>query len=384
MKRAILAILISFREVFSRPSYIVLSIGIFITVLLFAIWLPNFRFLSHTATSDTFTISQKVGIISSTLGGLQTNFSLLSIFLTVLVAFLFAINTSFLVFYVLRAARLSKEAGIGTSGFILGMIGIGCATCGSVILSAFFGIGATAAFVGILPLKGQEFAILSILLFSVSIYLLAEKIKDPVLCKIKPIPASSLFGRIPSWTKVVALIILAFFVGSLIANQLIAGGELPKTALAAKFEKLSQSGNSSCSGDFKDSIATMADNARLQGSCCSPMNLHRYSEQVEGLKKYKNIKEIPPDPYDIEASLAKKLLSHYDDKLTSEQQKAYDYAMKNSDEKGPCCCKCWRWYVYGGLAKFLIQNYNFTGEQITEVWNLSDGCGGEGDHVNHK
>jgi len=25
----------------------------------------------------------------------------------------------------------------------------------------------------------------------------------------------------------------------------------------------------------------------------------------------------------------------------------------------------------------------FGGEQITEIWNLSDGCGGPGDHVNH-
>lgn len=383
MKQNILAIFIAMSEVFSRPSYIFLSIFIFIAVLVFAIWLPNISFLAHTVTSDSFTISQKVGIISSTLGGLQTNFTTLSRSLTILVAFLFAINISFLIFYLLRAVKFNRSAGLGLSGFALGMIGIGCVTCGSVILTAFFGVGATAIFIGTLPLKGQEFGIISIILLSLSIYLLAKKIKDPIFCRIKPIAVSSFFGRIPSWIKIGALIILAFFIGSLIANQLIAGGELPKTALAAKFEKLSQSGNSSCSGDFKDSIASMPDNSRLQGSCCSPMNLHRYTEQVEGLKKYKNIKEIPPDPYDISAGLAKKMLDYYDDKLTPDQQKAYDYAMQNSDEKGPCCCKCWRWYVYGGLAKYLIQNYKFSGEQITEVWNLSDGCGGEGDHVNH-
>jgi len=154
--------------------------------------------------------------------------------------------------------------------------------------------------------------------------------------------------------------------------------------LAAKFNYLSTHGNSSCSSNFQQSISSMPDNARLQGSCCSPMSYHRYSEQVEGLKKYKDIPEIPPDPYDIEAGLAKKLLSYYDLQLTPEEQKAYDYAMQNSKEKGPCCCKCWRWYVYGGLAKVLINNYGFTGQQITEVWNLSDGCGGEGDHVNHR
>lgn len=158
--------------------------------------------------------------------------------------------------------------------------------------------------------------------------------------------------------------------------------ELAKEALTAKFEELSQGGNSSCSASFANSIESMPDSARLQGSCCSPMSMHRYSEQIAGLKKYADIKEIPPDPYDIEAGLAKKLKGYYDVELTPEEQKAYDYAMQNSHEKGPCCCKCWRWYVYGGLAKLLIQNYDFTGEQIVDVWNLSDGCGGDSEH-NH-
>ena len=156
-----------------------------------------------------------------------------------------------------------------------------------------------------------------------------------------------------------------------------------KDPMYAKFQLLSKQGNSSCSGAFNDSISSMKTSDRLQGSCCSPMNWHRYKEQVEGLKKYKEVSVIPPDPYDIDAGLAQKLKSHYEDKLSSEQQKAYDFAMQNSDEKGPCCCKCWRWYVYGGLGKYLITEKGFTGEQITEVWNLSDGCGGEGDHVNH-
>lgn len=155
--------------------------------------------------------------------------------------------------------------------------------------------------------------------------------------------------------------------------------------LAAKFTDLSQNGNSSCSVTFKESVLAMSDDARLKGSCCSPMSIHRYNEQVEGIGKFKsvpgqNILEIPDDPYDIEAGLAKRLISYYDLELTLEEQRAYDHAMLNSSEKGPCCCKCWRWYVYGGLGKHLIKNQGFTGEQITEVWNFSDGCGGDSEH----
>lgn len=152
---------------------------------------------------------------------------------------------------------------------------------------------------------------------------------------------------------------------------------------AEKFELLSKNGNSACSGAFTQSIDGMSDDGKLQGSCCSPMDVHRYIEQVTGLQKFKDIPEIPSDPYDIDARLAKQMKAYYDVVLTEEQQRAYDYAMANSNEKGPCCCKCWRWYVYGGLGKLLIQKYGFTGEQVTEVWNLSDGCGGPGDHAGH-
>lgn len=161
-----------------------------------------------------------------------------------------------------------------------------------------------------------------------------------------------------------------------------------ETTLAAEFERLSKSGNSSCMGSFSDSIDEMSNSEHLQGSCCSPMDMHRYEEQVNGLKHFKsisgqNIIEIPDDPYNVDVDLAKRLKGYYNLELTPEAQVAYDYAVEHSMEKGPCCCKCWRWYVYGGLAKYLIIEHGFTGEQITQVWNLSDGCGGAEDHSGH-
>ena len=155
-----------------------------------------------------------------------------------------------------------------------------------------------------------------------------------------------------------------------------AKGPAAGASLDARFAYLSKDGNSNCSQSFMDSIAAMPAGARLQGSCCSPMVLQRYKKQIAGLKKFANVKEIPLDPYDIDAAQAKPMLAAYSIKLNGAQQAAYDYAMKHSAEKGPCCCKCWRWHAYGGLAKMLIRDRHFTGPQITQVWNLSDGCGG--------
>ena len=144
------------------------------------------------------------------------------------------------------------------------------------------------------------------------------------------------------------------------------------------FDFLSTHGNSNCTKDFLDTIATMPPGARLQGSCCSPMERTRYGEQIEGLKKYQAIADIPTNPYDIDAVLATKHLGSYEFALNPEEQKAYDYVMANSNEQGPCCCRCWRWKVYGGLGKLLIRDHGFDGKQVTEVWNLSSGCGGAG------
>jgi len=148
--------------------------------------------------------------------------------------------------------------------------------------------------------------------------------------------------------------------------------------LARRFQDLSRNGNSTCSAKFTESIATMPPMSRIKGSCCSPMEMKRYAEQVSGLTKYRAIAMIPPDPYDIPAATAQQMMPYYDRQLSAEEQRRYDHAMANSNEKGPCCCQCWRWKVYGGLAKYLIHEHGFTGEQVVDVWNLSDGCGGNG------
>jgi hypothetical protein len=150
--------------------------------------------------------------------------------------------------------------------------------------------------------------------------------------------------------------------------------------LMRRFDDLSQNGNSNCSRAFLDSIETMPVTARLKGSCCGPMDAHRYIEQIKALRKYADVSAVPTDPYDIPAGLAQKVLPYFDIALSAEEQLAYDYAMANSDEKGPCCCQCWRWHMYGGLAKLLISEQGFSGVQVTEVWNLSNGCGGGAEH----
>jgi hypothetical protein len=175
----------------------------------------------------------------------------------------------------------------------------------------------------------------------------------------------------------------ALSLGSLFPEHATAEGPDDGADLSTRFQFLSQHGNVECSAHFEKSIATMPPDGKLQGSCCAPMDEARYRQQIEGLRKYADIAEVPPDPYDISAPLAHRLMGYYDLALNKDEQSTYDYAMEHSDMQGPCCCKCWRWKVYGGLGKFLIRVHHYTGQQLVDLWNVGQGCGGPTDTKMH-
>jgi hypothetical protein len=105
---------------------------------------------------------------------------------------------------------------------------------------------------------------------------------------------------------------MALVYGGLLPNASHAEEAADATAWKSRFEYLSQHGNVQCSVQFERSIAMMPNDGKLQGSCCAPMDEARYRQQLDGLKKYSDIAEVPPDPYDIPASLAYELIGYYD------------------------------------------------------------------------
>ena len=125
-------------------------------------------------------------------------------------------------------------------------------------------------------------------------------------------------------------------------------------------------------------VTSYPDDMRLQGACCNPLDMAKYQHQVTGLQAFTNNPDIAPDPYDIAVPLAKRLFA-YDDTiaLTSSQQAVYDKAISMTDDKAPCCCQCWRWYMTRGLAKSLIAQHGMDAPTVAEIIDLANGCGGK-------
>jgi len=157
-----------------------------------------------------------------------------------------------------------------------------------------------------------------------------------------------------------------------------AAGNAPTTmpGTAATYRYLSAQHSNEC-GLTPQGVMQMAPGGRLQGSCCSSMDMASYEEQVRTLASFSTPPQIPPDPYDISIALARELLaSRSAIHLSASQQASYDQAMRLTPDQAPCCCHCWRWDMTEGLANYLIARLGWSPERVAAVVALVNGCGG--------
>ena len=172
-------------EVFAYTSYIVLASMLTLFAFVFSIWLPNIGLIIDIFTTSSAPLAAKLKVAVSLLGGIGTNFSFLSAGYTIAIAALFGINLAMVAYFLKRTrAGLSKQnLAVGVGGVASGALGIGCAACGSFILTTALSSFGAASALAILPLRGGEFGILSVVLLVLSLILISKKIAAPLICK---------------------------------------------------------------------------------------------------------------------------------------------------------------------------------------------------------
>ncbi len=186
MARYLKNIPVALGRVFALPSYIMLAGMLATTAFLLAVWLPNLGLILQIFSDSDAPLTSKLNIMFSLLGGINTNFSLLSATYTIAIAMLFGITAAMITYLVKRRrlAAAGQNIAIGSSAMASGALGIGCAACGSLIAGTMLPLlGATGA-LAMLPLNGEEFGILSVVLLFVSLALISKSIAEPVTCSL--------------------------------------------------------------------------------------------------------------------------------------------------------------------------------------------------------
>jgi len=187
MKKYITNIKAAWGEVFSRTSYILGASVLALFVFVFAVLLPNLPLLNKVVFSSSAPLGAKLKLTLSLLGGIQTNFSMLSATYTILIAVLVGINIAMIVYLFRKRSGAIGQSGAmaGIGGIASGALGVGCAACGSFLLSAVLASFGAASALALLPLKGGEFGIVSVGLLGLTLGIVSNKIAESLVCEPK-------------------------------------------------------------------------------------------------------------------------------------------------------------------------------------------------------
>lgn len=173
--------------VFTKPRYVLVAVLVALCVFVFAVWLPNISLIISVLTSDVGTITEKVAFVFSLLGSITTNFTAVSAVSTILIAISFGMNVALLMYYI-RKVRIGRNVstvgGASIAGLVSGFLGVGCAACGTFILSSVLVLAGAGGVLSYLPFGGEEFGFTGIILLVYSSFSLVQRIQKPDVCKL--------------------------------------------------------------------------------------------------------------------------------------------------------------------------------------------------------
>jgi hypothetical protein len=188
------------KGVFARPAYFVLAATIFAAAFAVSVLLPNYPLVFSVFADANVSLEARADLIFKLLGGVATNFSLLSAISTTLIALLFGMNLAMFVFYLKEKRGRITGAAVGSTsgGLAAAAVGVGCVACSSIFITAFLPAAAAGAILGFLPLGGVEFSILAVVLLTVSLAIVSRQITKTDTCVLESPGHSYKKGETPA------------------------------------------------------------------------------------------------------------------------------------------------------------------------------------------
>ncbi len=173
------------RVVFAQPLYVAVALGVALAIVLVAVWAPQVGLLKVLfREGEVYSTFDKIRVLKEGVFLLASNFTALTRAITILLAILSGIHTSLFVFYLRQRRHGSVFSSGGTMGSFLGILGTGCTSCGSVILSFVVGFSASTGIIATLPFQGAEFGVVGIVIITASLFFLARNIQHSPVCRV--------------------------------------------------------------------------------------------------------------------------------------------------------------------------------------------------------
>ncbi|MEF8838570.1 MAG: hypothetical protein V5A18_03585 [Haloarculaceae archaeon] len=175
------------RLVLGIPRYALLGVlmtGVAISLIAFS---QNLSLVSF-ALQGSLALGDRFDVLLGLYPFLGTSFTVLTSVVLLLVAILVGADIALVVYHLREHELRAAESSGSVAGVFLGVLGAGCAACGSAILVGVLSLFGAAGLVTALPLEGLEFALLAVVVLLLSMYWLADGMRGGSIrgCPIDP------------------------------------------------------------------------------------------------------------------------------------------------------------------------------------------------------
>ena len=145
-------------------------------------WLSTIPLIATIMSDPSVPLSRTTPFVLRILLSTFTDNSLFDILFTACISILIGINATLMIAYIKkRSAQRVSALGSSFVGTFVALLGLGCAACGSLLSVALAALGA-GSLVPFLPFATAELKIVSVLLLSLSLWLLFREINKPDVC----------------------------------------------------------------------------------------------------------------------------------------------------------------------------------------------------------
>lgn len=179
MKLLVSGLLLILSRKDSRAVIIISTVTLFFILLLVQNGEASFDILSFTVLS----LTDRAILFLRTLFDIQNTFTTSSLLLATLGSLLAGINISLAYTYVRMRGEIILQSGLYSGlGLFLAFVGIGCAACGTALLSIILSFFGFSTMLSVLPYKGEEIGYIGLIILCIATYTLAKKVTAPNVC----------------------------------------------------------------------------------------------------------------------------------------------------------------------------------------------------------
>jgi hypothetical protein len=165
-----------------KDSRLVIIIGTIVFLVLLLL-VQNGRAAYDVFGFDSIAMSRRLSLATLTLFDITNTFTAGALILAVLGSLLGGINLSLAYTYMILRGRVLLHSGLYSGiGLLFAFFGVGCAACGTALLSVILGFFGFSAMLNVLPYQGQEIGYIGLIFLCMATYTLAHKVAVPNVC----------------------------------------------------------------------------------------------------------------------------------------------------------------------------------------------------------